>query len=293
MEYILVLIATLLFSSQFLMTQIYSKNAGTELKATLSYSIGTYLIIAGYMFVANGFMLSVTPFSLMMAVITSLNALLGTYASIAALGVANLSLYSVFLMSGPVVVSAVVGFLFFNEKITLGVLIGILLIGISLYLCIDKSQKSGKGAVKYYFLCFFSNGISGTIAKVHQDNTSHNVPSNDYLILYTLTTVVMATIILLIITRGKDSFSCFKSLKNLGSMAGFAAFNGIAELLSLVTLALLPVSLQQPLVTGGVLTFSFIIALLRKEKMTLRSTVSFVFALVSTICISLLTTPIF
>lgn len=293
MEYILVLLATLLFSSQFLMTQIYSKNAGTELKATMSYSIGTYLIIAGYMFVANGFKLTITPFSLMMAVITSLNAMLGTYASIAALGVANLSLYSVFMMSGPVVISAIVGFLFFNEKITLGVLVGILLIAASLYLCIDKNQKGSKGAVKYYFLCFFSNGFSGTIAKIHQDKTDINVPSNDYLILYTLTTVVMATIILLIITRGKNSFSCFKSLKNLGSMAGFAAFNGIAELLSLITLALLPVSLQQPLVTGGVLTFSFIIAVLRREKVTLRSAASFAFALIATICISLLTQPIF
>ncbi len=292
MEYILVLIATLLFSSQFLMSQIYSKANEQGLKSTLSYTIGTYFIIAAYMFVANGFKLQVTPFSLMMSVITAANALICTFASIASLNVANLSLYSVFMMSGPVVISAVVGFLFFNEKITLGVIVGILFIGVSLYLSIDKSQKGKKGAIKYYFLCFFSNGLSGTIGKIHQDNTAHNIPSNDYLILYTLTAVVISVILLLIITRGKNSFSCFKSLKNIGAMTGYAAFNGVAELLSLITLALLPVSLQQPLVTGGVLTFSFIISVLRREKLTVKNFVSFLFALVATICISLLTKPI-
>ncbi len=292
MNYILVLIATLLFSSQFLMTQIYSKHAGEGLKATLSYTIGTYFIIAAYMFVANGFKLEITPFSVLMATVTAINMIICSYSSIAALKVANLSLYSVFMMSGPVVISSIVGFLFFKEKITLGVIIGIVLIGISLYFSIDKSQKGSKGAIKFYFLCFFSNGISGTLAKLHQDNTEMNVPSNDYLILYTLTAVIISTIILLIITKGKNSFSCFKSIINIGAMAGFSAFNGVAELLSLITLAALPVSLQQPLVTGGVLTFSFIISALRREKLTLKNAVSFVFALVATICISLLTTPI-
>ncbi len=292
MEYILVLIATLLFSSQFLMTQIYSKRCGTGLKATLSYTIGTYLIIATYMFVANGLKLEITPFSLMMSVITAINALICSYASIASLNVANLSLYSVFMMSGPVVISSLVGFLFLSENITLGVIIGIVLIGISLYLSIDKAQKGSKGAVKYYFICFFSNGLSGTLAKIHQDNTALNIPSNDYLILYTLTTVVISTILLLIITRAKDTFSCFKSIINIGAMTGYAAFNGVAELLSLITLAVLPVSLQQPLVTGGVLTFSFIISAIRREKLTVKNLVSFLFALVATICISLVTQPI-
>ncbi len=292
MNYILVLVATLLFSSQFLMTQIYSRHEGDGLKATMSYTIGTYGTIALYMFVANGFKLQITPFSLVMATITATNILISCYSSIAALNVANLSLYSVFMMSGPVVISSIVGFLFFKEKITLGVIIGIVLIGISLYLSIDKSQKSGKGAIKYYFLCFFTNGISGTIAKVHQDNIEINVPSNDYLILYTLAAVIISTVILLIITKGKNSFSCFKSFVNLSAMTGFAVFNGVAELLSLITLAALPVSLQQPLVTGGVLTFSFIISALRREKLTVKSVISFVFALVATICISLLTHPI-
>ena len=292
MEYILVLTATLLFSSQFLMTQIYSKRAGTGLKATFSYNIGVYTVIAIYMFVANGLKLQITPFSLLIALITSANILIGNYASIAALNVANLSLYSVFMMSGPVVISSLVGFLFFSEKITLGVIIGIALIGVSLYLSIDRNQKSSKGAIKYYFICFFSNGLSGTIAKIHQDNTAKNVPSNDFLILYALTTIALSTVLLLIITKGKNPFENFKSLANLGAMTGYAAFNGIAELLSLITLALLPVSLQQPLVTGGVLTFSFIIALLRREKMTPRSAIAFIAALAATISISLLTKPI-
>ncbi len=292
MEYILVLLATLLFSSQFLMSQIYSKATKPKLKSSLSFTIGTYAVIATYMFIANGFKLQITRFSLMMAFINSVNALICTYATISSLKVANLSLYSVFMMSGPVVISALVGFFFFKEKITLGVIVGILLIGVSLYLSIDRSQKGSKGAIKYYFLCFFSNGLSGTIGKIHQDNTAHNIPSNDYLILCALTAIVISIVLLLVITRGKNSFSRFKSLKNVGAMAGYAAFNGIAELLSLITLAALPVSLQQPLVTGGVLTFSFIISAIRREKLTLKNTISFIFALLATICISLLTKPI-
>ena len=76
MNYILVLVATLLFSSQFLMTQIYSRHEGDGLKATMSYTIGTYGTIALYMFVANGFKLQITPFSLVMATITATNILI-------------------------------------------------------------------------------------------------------------------------------------------------------------------------------------------------------------------------
>lgn len=293
MNYILVLIATLLYSSQFLMTQIYSKNNGKGFKAVLTYNGGTYFIIALYMFIANGFKLEITPFSVLISVISSLSAVLSSYGSIASLQVANLSLYSVFLMSGPIVISALVGFLFFNEGITLGVLIGIVLIAFSLYFSIDRTQKGSKGAVKYYFLCFFLNGFSGVIAKVHQMHTDINIPSNDFLILRSATTVVMSVLLLLIISRGKRPFEHFASLKNIGCMTGYSAFHGIAELITLITLAVLPVSLQQPLVTGGVLTFSFVISAVRREKLTRSNFISFLFALAATVCISLLTQPIF
>lgn len=292
MEYILVLIATLLYSSQFLMTQLYSKRNGKGIKSVLTYNSGTYLIIALYMFVANGFKMQITLFSVLISVISAISAVAGTYASIASLNVANLSLYSVFMMSGPVVISAITGFLFFDESITLGVLIGIVLIAVSLYLSIDKKQKGGKGAVKYYFLCFFLNGTSGIIAKIHQMNTDINIPSNDFLILRSLTTVVISILLLVIVSRGNRPFEYFASFKNIGIMAGYSGFHGIAELIGLITLSVLPVSLQQPLVTGGVLTFSFIISALRREKLTTKSIISFIFSLLATICISLLTKPI-
>ena len=56
---------------------------------------------------------------------------------------------------------------------------------------IDKSQKGGKGAIKYYFICFFANGLSGVIAKIHQHFNKINIPSNDYLIWFSICAVSM------------------------------------------------------------------------------------------------------
>lgn len=69
-------------------------------------------------------------------------------------------------------------------------------------------------------------------------------------------------------------------------MAGYAVVHGIAQLFSLIALEKLPLSLQQPLVTGGVLGFSFIISLVMRERITKKNVVAFILAVLSVVAIS-------
>ena len=50
--------------------------------------------------------------------------------------------------------------------------------------------------------------------------------------------------------------------------SGYGVFNGIGNWLLLISLVHLPASVQYPLVTGGVMVFSTIISMIRKEKLT-------------------------
>ena len=71
-------------------------------------------------------------------------------------------------------------------------------------------------------------------------------------------------------------------------MAGYAAVNGAGQFISLTTMERLPVSLQQPMVTGGVLGFSFLISVIMKEKQTKKSVISFVLAVLAILAVTCL-----
>lgn len=294
-NYVMIMIADLLFSLQFLMTKTYSRRNGEGLDVSLSFTVGTCSIIAVYMFVVDGVMhgfgVDVTWFSLLLGVVMAAVTLLSGYFSIVSLRYINLSLYSVFMMLGGMLLPAVFG-IAVGESLTLGKLLCVLLIMVSLALGIEKTGGGKKGGAKYYFACFFLNGMSGVVAKIHTMLPSLRVESNDFLITYMLISALAAFVLLVIVTRGKP-FCVLGDVKNLGCMAGYSGFHGVAQLLSLLTIDKLDVSLQQPLVTGGVLCFSFIVSLILREKQTWKNLLSFVIAVVAVLVISFVTVEVF
>ena len=289
-NYVLILIADLLFSVQFLATKIYSKNNPKAVVTSFSFSLGSNFVMLLYLLALTGFAPKFSLFSLGMALITALMSVSSSYCSIAALNYINLSMYSMFLMLGSTMIPTVFGILFWDEDITVGKIICTILITIALILGVNRGDPTKKGGAKYYFLCFMLNGFSGIVAKYHQMHPDH-VPSNSYLVLSSSLTCIIAFVVIMIANR-KRAKEIFTSPVSLGCMAGYAVVHGVAQLFSLITLEALPVSLQQPLVTGGVLGFSFIISVIMKEKVTVKNVVAFVLAVASVFAISFLTSPI-
>lgn len=295
-NYIMIIIADILFSLQFLMTGTYSRRNGGDIAVSLSFSGGTALIIGAYMFVVdgitNGFGLELTWYSVLLGLAMVAVNLLSGYFSIKSLKFINLSLYSVFMMLGGMIVPSVFGILV-GETLTLGKILCALLIMVAMALSIEKTAGGKKGAAKYYFACFFLNGCSGVIAKALTMYPEYEVSSNDFLVTYTLMTAVIASVILIFVSKGKP-FRVFCDIKNIGCMAGYSVFHGVAQLLSLLTIANgMDVSVQQPLISGGVLVMSFVISVVVREKQTWKNVLSFIFAVLAVLVISFINVRVF
>lgn len=305
MNYILIVIADILFSLQFLMTGAYSRRTNGGIAVSLAFSTGTSAIIAAYMFVVRafteGFGLAVNWYSLILSVAMTAVGMLSGYFSIKSLEYINISLYSVFLMLGGMIVPSVFGVIIGGdllkivegEYVTYGKIVCILLIIVAMMLSIDKSASGKKGAAKYYLACFFLNGCCGVIAKALTIYEKYEVSTNDFLITYMTISALGAFTILVFLTKGKP-MQLFSDIKNIACMAGYSVFHGIAEFCSLFTIANgMDVSVQQPLVSGGVLIASFAISVIMREKQTWRTVLSTVVAVFAVLAISFINTRVF
>ncbi len=284
--YLLILLADLLFSSQFLMTKLYSARNSQTALTSFAFSFGSELVIFLYMAALGGFNIVFTPFSLAMAAITAVIMIASSYCSIAALKHINLSLYSVFLMLGGMLLPSVFGIVWADEPLTLGKVLCLGLIFGSMLLGVEKTATNKKGAVKYYVLCFVLNGLNGVVAKIHTMYPALNTSSNNFMVLTSICVCLLTGVFL--IANAKKAVPLFRDGKNLGCMAGYAVVHGVAQFLSLLTMELLPVSLQQPLITGGVLGFSFLISVVMKEKQTKKSVISFILAILAIVAVTCL-----
>lgn len=285
-NYLLILLADLLFASQFLMTKLYSSRNPQSALSSFAFSFGSEFVILLYMAAFSRFAIVFTPFSLVMAAITAVIMISASYCSIAALQYINLSLYSVFLMLGGMLLPSVFGIIWADEPLTLGKVVCLTLIVGSMVLGIEKNTTNKKGAAKYYILCFLLNGLNGVVAKIHTMYPQWNTSSNNFIVLTSLCVCVLTGVVLLV--NHRQAMPRFKDVKNLGCMAGYAVVHGVAQFLSLLTLERLPVSVQQPMVTGGVLGFSFLISVLMKEKQSKKSVISFILAVLAILAVTCL-----
>ncbi len=312
LPYILILISDFLFASQFLITGIYSRRNKRGVIASLAFSAGTNFSAVFYMLFVNKFAIEFSVFTLAISFIYAVVIILSVYCSNAALNFVNLSVYSLFNMLGSVVLSALFGFLVFAEKITLGT--GICIVFVLAALALGAEYKGGaRGAAKFYISCFFLNGITGTLVKIHQEPfefvsgvarvgnrifglevslnpekfSALSTSNNNFFFFSSLLSLILSLILLGVfaVFRKENTFRAFANGRNLACMGGYGVVHGVAQLLSLYTLSVLPLSLQQPLVTGGVIAFTFVISLVFGEKQKRKDVAAFILAIVSLLAI--------
>ena len=262
-EYILVFSATILFALQFLFNQRFENNRGSDLKSALEFTFYKSIVIVIMMLFISGFKIIVTPFSLAMSVIYAVMCILMTYFSMKAFAVANLSVYSVFSMLGGMLLPFLLGVGFYNEKITVFKVVCCGLIVVSVLLNL-KSGTQSKKAFLYYMAVFLLNGGVGVVSKIHQSSQLPHTDSTGFMFLSSLVCIVICGIWLVLKYK---KISLIKG-RCLLYASGYGVFNGIGNWFLLISLSNLPASVQYPLVTGGVMVFSTIISVIRKEKLS-------------------------
>jgi len=297
--YSLLLIASALFSIQFVFYTKYQKVSGNSLLSAVRFALGVNVVAFFVACFSNGFRIEVTPFSSMLAMAMAVILVTFSYVSVKALSYANLAIYSMFAMLGGMLIPFVGGILLWNEGFGIQKVVCCLLIIVALLTNLPK-EKSTRSGVKYYIFTFVLNGLIGLTAKFHQSGAGYNVSSKSFIALYCAFAVVLSLLLYGFLrfrqaatSDGRQPFtdertlSLFKPRAALFYMLGYGVVNWAGNLLLLLTLLHLPASVQYPMVTGAVIAMSIVASFTIGEKPKMRTVLSAALAVIGLIVLVL------
>ena len=257
-HYLYVLLATLLLAVEFAFSKKYQALAGVSLRAGLRFNAVSGFISAGIMAVLLGFQLEWSAHSLALALAMSLCGLGYSLLSFRVMKLGGMALYTTFLMSGGMLLPYVFGVLFWGEPLTLVRLAAVILILVAVILTnLTRSEPSGK----LLLLCgcvFVLNGLVSILSKGHQITLTRPTVSSFSFVMYSsLCKGVLSTLALLL---HKPQASQPAGKMPVGLVAGAAVIGAASYLLQLIGAKALPASVLYPMITGGSILFSGIVA---------------------------------
>lgn len=288
MYYGLIMLSVVMFGVAFAFNDVYRRSRGGSLRASLEFSFigavaGLVVLIA-----ISGFSFQFTWFSLFMAVLVAFDAIAFSFCSFRALGTINLSMYSLFSMLGGMLLPFFQGILFFHEGFTVSKVVCLAFICAALLLTLKKGKTKKSGRI-YYLLVFVLNGLSGVLAKMFAAapaewktmSSGEVVTSAGYSVLCALCMLVLTGALLLIFFRKKphDAPQTRRGLLIGLSVALVSGpINRIGNWLLQMAIEFVESSVQYPMVTGGTMVVTTIIAFFTKSRPTAREVVSVVLA---------------
>ena len=240
----------------FALQKKYQAGAGADISAGLRFNMLNGLAAAVILFAATGFTLTFYAFSLLCAAGMALCLIVYTLLGFQILREANTATYSVFLMSGGMLLPYAFGILVLNEELTLFRVIGIVVI---LFAVMLSANGKLKFSPKLIFLCvavFLLNGMVSIISKVHQINTDCAPVSSTAFVMYANALKCLFSALALAFwkirqKRGVPRKPLLPGKGLLLIVCFSAALSGSSYLLQLTGAKMLPASVLYPLVTGG------------------------------------------
>jgi len=216
--YVLLFASALIFSLQFLVTRQYQRINGTGFLGAVRLSFMAYLTIAIFFFVKGcitfgGLNFGFSWFTLLMTLGISIVSLSCVYMGIKVLSFGDMSVYSVFMMLGSLILPSLVGLVFYGEELTLLKAIAILLMFSAIIFSvssIDKSKINLK-AILFYIGIFVMNGMIGVFMTIHQNQPeltaaaikvgeTFEINNDVFMTWYGLSTVMLTAIIYAVVT---------------------------------------------------------------------------------------------
>lgn len=281
-SYGLISASTVMFGFMFFFNELFRKNYGSGLKATLVMSAGGNIFGLITLLIVNGIVFEFSVYAFIMASIAAINGLLFSFCSLYALSKISLSLYSLFSMLGGMVLPFVSGILFHGEPFTVSKAVCFVIITAALILATDKTKQ--KGGTLFYIGIFVFNGMAGVIANAYQSLPFKQISSAGFSILKSVVIIAICVVMLLFIKGEKIKF-------NFGSMLGMAGsgvLGNIGNWLLLIALLNLDSSVQYPFITGGTMIVSTIISAFTSKKPTKKEVVAVTLAFVGILLLVIL-----
>lgn len=285
--YILILIADVLMAVNFIFQKTYQKEAGTAIKAGLTYNAITGFFSAILFLFINGFKIKLTVFSCLMAAIFATAITFYTLIGFKIMEKGSMSLYTIFLMSGGMTVPYIFGVIFLNEELTILRTIG--LAAIIVAIAISNIGKE-KPDIKQLIFCigvFMLNGISSVTSKVHQISAvSEVVTSTDFAFIVMSFKAIISLLFLLVNNKkigiGREPKLPLKSTIWIMMLASL--LDGLTYMLQLIGAISLPASVLYPLITGGtVILTAFAGMIVFKEKLSAKQSLTIIICFIGTL----------
>lgn len=265
--YIIVFIAVVLLSLQFATNKAYGLRRGNSVKASLIFttfcgaaSAAVSLIIA----IVTGEGVKITPYSAALAALIAVFCCTYTFIGFKIMALGSLSVFTMFLMLGGMLLPYIFGVLKLNEDISFCRILGVILLTASLVFPVLAREKSGKSNVLFILLClgvFLLNGGVSIVSKIHQITTAYDTSgSASFSFMCNLMNAAISGTGLLIYTilhkntsvkpEGDVKIKCGRGVIALIITAN-AVCNGVSYMLQLVSAGKLPASVMYPMMTGG------------------------------------------
>jgi multidrug transporter EmrE-like cation transporter len=176
--YVLLFLSALIFASQFFVTRQYQLRNGTGFLGSVKLSFFAYLTIAIFFFVKGCLTMGTlnfgfTWFTFAMTLLIAVVSLSCVYMGIKVLAVGDMSIYSVFMMLGSIILPSFVDLVFYYapEKLSWLKAVALLLMIIAIIFSVssvDKDKLTLK-AILYYIGIFVMNGMIGVFFTIHQN----------------------------------------------------------------------------------------------------------------------------
>lgn len=267
--YIFLGIAAVLLAFQFAIEKKNQLSEGTDTVPSLRYNMFYGLFTAIFFFCINGFRIELSTFSVLCAFAFSVACLLYTLIGFRIMKSGNLSLYTLFLMSGGMIVPYLFGVAFLNEELTVLRVLGLMVMTAAITISGGIKTEGAKSILPLCIIVFFLNGTVSILSKCHAiDTVHHAVDCRQFVMLTGLGRFLVSGIGLLFCKPTKQTlrFSC-RLMPTLIAIAG--AVGGVSYMLQLVGAAHLPATVTYPLITGGCIIFSALSdVVFYKEKLT-------------------------
>ena len=171
MGYLIILLADLFLAGGFVFQKIFQQKNGNSLSTGLLFNGIAGLFSAISFIFIGGFKIGAAPYSIVMAAVQTILVITYTLISFKILEEGNLSLYTLFLMTGGMTLPYLYGVFFLDEKLSVLRCIGLIFIIAAVVMSNTDIKKTSKKQILLCVLVFFLNGMVSIVSKLHQVET--------------------------------------------------------------------------------------------------------------------------
>lgn len=274
MAYTLIILSAFFTSLYFVFTKMYQKTEGTSAYAGFRFTGASGLITVIVFWCANGFSMELSLYSLLMAFLQSAFTTAYTLVSLHLMKMGTMALYTLFLMTGGMIVPYYMGLLFLDEPSTLIKTIGLVVTVIGVVITNISKEKINFKLLVLCILVFFFNGGVSTVSKLHQvEKVYETVGTNDFIILTGFAKVVISCVAMIFFRNTKEVSPEFESKRKtlhwIFPCIFAVAVSSVSSYIQLDGARTIDASIIYPIITGGTIVFTALCArLFFKEKLS-------------------------